>query len=119
MKPINKNIKLSGIFFLTIIFSGFFLRFYNLNLDNFWVDEIFSFWVADPSISLKETYLRNNQIEIVPILFNLILKIFFQIFGYDIHLARYVPLFFGVLSIIFVSKLYREITKKNSSTIRV
>ena len=60
MKPINKNIKLSGIFFLTIIFSGFFLRFYNLNLDNFWVDEIFSFWVADPSISLKETYLNLN-----------------------------------------------------------
>jgi uncharacterized membrane protein len=114
MKQIKKNKKLLGLLFLTIIFLGFFLRFYNLNLDNFWVDEIFSFWVADPSISLKETYLRNNQIEIVPILFNLILKIFFQIFGYDIHLARYVPLFFGVLSIIFVSKLYREITKNKN-----
>ena len=114
MKQIKKNKKLLGLLFLTIIFLGFFLRFYNLNLDNFWVDEIFSFWAADPNINLKETYLRNNQIEIIPILFNLILKIFFQIFGYDIHLARYVPLFFGVLSIIYVSKLYREITKNKN-----
>ena len=114
MKTINKNKKLLGILFLTIIFLGFFLRFYNLNLDNFWVDEIFSFWAADPSINLQETFFRNNQVEIVPILFNLLLKIFFQIFGYDIHLARYVSLFFGVLSIFFVSKLYREITKNQS-----
>ena len=115
MRQNKKNQTLISILFFTIIFSGFVLRFYNLNFDNFWVAEIFSFWAAEPNISLKETFLRNNQIEIVPILFNLFLKIYFSIFGYDVNIARYVPLFFGTLGIVLVCKLYTTITKNKNN----
>ena len=115
MRQIKTSQAIATILFLTIVSSGFFLRIYNLNFDNFWVDEIFSFWVADPSISLKETFSRNNQIEIVPILFNLILKFFFKIFGYNVDIARFVSLFFGFLSIVLVCKLYTNITKNKNN----
>ena len=86
----NKN-----IIFLFIIFSGIILRFYNLNYDNLWYDEIISFWVANPEHSLRESYNFHNQIEIAPFTFNLILRFFFQIFGYDIDFARYIPCIFS------------------------
>ena len=42
----------------------------NISLTN---DEILSFWVADPSVSFIETLNRHNELEVVPVLFNLIL----------------------------------------------
>ena len=34
---------------LSIILLGFILRFYNIGYENLWFDEMFSFWVTDPS----------------------------------------------------------------------
>ncbi len=104
----NKN-----IIFLFIIFSGIILRFYNLNYDNLWYDEIISFWVANPEHSLRESYNFHNQIEIAPFTFNFILRFFFQIFGYDIDFARYIPCIFSIASIFLVYKISKEINGNN------
>ena len=52
-----------------IIFLGFVFRFYNINYENLWIDEIYSFWVTDPNLSFSETYLRLQTTESIPFLY--------------------------------------------------
>ena len=54
----KNNILLVSILFVLI---GIFLRIYQLNFENYWLDEMTSFWVADPNLSLEETFTRNNN----------------------------------------------------------
>jgi len=49
---------LNFFIFALIIASAIFLRFYNYNFQDFWWDELVTFLNVDPSLSLKETYLR-------------------------------------------------------------
>ena len=49
---------LNFFIFTLIIASAIFLRFYNYNFQDFWWDELVTFLNVDPSLSLKETYLR-------------------------------------------------------------
>ena len=46
---------------VSIIASAIFLRFYNYNFQDFWWDELVTFLNVDPSLSLKETYLRAHS----------------------------------------------------------
>ena len=62
------------IFFILFILIGVFLRVYQLNFESYWLDEMVSYWVADPNISFNDTSIRRNQITHNPILFDLILK---------------------------------------------
>ena len=52
----KNNILLVSILFVLI---GIFLRIYQLNFENYWLDEMLSFWVADPNLSLEDT-LKNH-----------------------------------------------------------
>jgi len=47
------TISLISITLLAII-----LRHHNLNFDDLWGDEIFSFWISDPEITIKESLIR-------------------------------------------------------------
>jgi len=62
-KPIN-------FFLLLLIFGGIF-RLYNINFDDLWIDEIATFWISDPNLSLKESYINHLSLEQTPFLFNL------------------------------------------------
>ena len=102
-------------FFLFLIISiGIFFRVYNLNFDNLWYDEIISFWVANPSFSYQETSFFHNQIETTSILYNLILKSFYQIFGYSTFSGRLLSVLFGILSIFSIIYLDKQINKNYS-----
>ena len=94
------------------VFFGVFLRLYNINYDNLWYDEILSFWIADPEISIKESLKRHQSIEQIPFLFNLILKFLFKIFSYDPSIGRYLSSTFNILSIIFIVKILKQLKKK-------
>ena len=107
----RSNILLISILFILI---GIFLRFYQLNFENYWLDEMISFWVADPNISLKDTFSRHAHIAQAPPLFNLFLKKYLDLFSYDPEIGRHVPFFFGVLSIPFLGILSYQVTKNNS-----
>ncbi|RZO62525.1 MAG: hypothetical protein EVA75_02545, partial [Candidatus Pelagibacterales bacterium] len=86
-----------------IIFSGFlslvigiFLIFYQINFENYWIDEIASYWQADPKLSLKETLARNAEVDGKPVLqYIFLLKIFFKFLNYDPNLGRYLSSLFG------------------------
>ena len=56
MFEIINQIKKNFVILLCLlsIFLGTILRLYNLNFENLWNDEIFTFWVADPKITLKD-----------------------------------------------------------------
>ena len=72
---IDKNYKY--LIYLIFCITAFF-RFYNINYENLWIDEIISFWVANPNISYKETLIRHNSLEQVPLYLMPSLKIYFN-----------------------------------------
>ena len=108
----NRNhVLLISILFISI---GIFLRLHQLNFENYWHDEMLTFWVADPNLSLETTFSRREYIEQTPSLFGLFLKKYLELFSYDPEIGRYLPLFFGVLSIPFLGILSYQIAKNNS-----
>ncbi len=108
----RRNIILISIFLILI---GIFLRIYQLNFENYWLDEIIDFWVADPNISFNATFLRREGVlDQTPYLFQLLLKIYLKIFGYDPEIGRHVPFIFGVLSIPLAGILSYKVAKNNS-----
>ena len=61
------------ILFILSILIGVFLRIYQLNFENYWLDEMMSYWVADPNITLNDALIRREQIGATsPVLFDLI-----------------------------------------------
>ena len=78
------------------------------------------FWVADPNISSDKTYykchfkLEQCRFDDTSIIFHFILKNYYRLFGYYPELGRYVPFFFGALSIPLIGILSYQV-KKNSS----
>ncbi len=104
MNKININfLYYSVLVFITILF-----RLYNINYDDFWIDEIISFYISDPSITLSEFYYRHKTLENSPFLFNFILRNYFEIFGYNTLIARYLPLILNSLSIFFLIYFYKK-----------
>ena len=104
------EIKYKKLFYLTfviLIFTTSVLRVYNINYEDFWIDEIISFWVAEPQIALNETLERHKILENSPFFFNLSLKYIFSIFGYSPEIGRlYVSLLsiFSTLLLILIFK---------------
>lgn len=109
----ENNLFIYSIIFL-IILSGFVFRFYNINYENLWLDEIYSFWVTDPNLSFAETYLRVQTTESIPFLYYYLVKICNKIFGYDPFVGRCFSAFFGFLSIFSVGLLCKKIIQNKS-----
>ena len=61
-----KNNNLNFITISVISFSlifGIIFRLYNLNFENFWLDEILTFWISDPTVTVSESYERHLNLE--------------------------------------------------------
>ena len=72
-----------------------------------------SFWVSDPSISFKETLIRIFSSNWM-ILYEICLKYFHLIFGYEVYISRYFSFFFSILSLVSFGLLLSKITKIES-----
>ena len=99
---------------LSIILLGFILRFYNIGYENLWFDEIFSFWVTDPSLSFTDTFSRIKSTETIPFLYYYLVKFCNYLFGYDPIVGRIFSAFFAFLSIFTVSNLCRKFVNNKS-----
>ena len=95
-----------------LIFFGSFIRFYNLNFDDLWSDEMTSYWLSNPFYSFSETISLIFESNLM-ISFEIILKIFHKLFGYDVHISRYLNAIISVFSII----LFFNLLRKNSVNI--
>ena len=70
-----KNIFFKNLIIFFIIFVGFYLRFYQLNFEDYWLDEHASFYSANPYFTFIETVERNEFIDgFSYLMFTLILK---------------------------------------------
>ena len=105
-----RKVKLISI--LLLIFFGAFFRFYNLNFDDLWSDEMVSYWLSNPSYSFSETlkliYESNLNVS-----FEIILKNFHKLFGYDVYISRYLNATISIFSIV----LFVDLLRKNSANI--
>jgi predicted membrane-bound mannosyltransferase len=106
-----KNIFVSTIIF-SILLAGITFRLYNLNIENFWIDEMVTFWVTDPLITINETINRNIESDL-HFFFNLILKLYFSIASYEIIFGRYLPAALSIFSILSVYYLSTILKTKN------
>lgn len=107
----SKNIFVATIIF-SILLSGITFRLYNLNIENFWIDEMVTFWVADPLITINETINRNIETDL-HFFFNLILKLYFSITSYEIIFGRYLSAALSILSIFSILYLSTILKTKN------
>ena len=99
MKTFFKSKK--KIFYLAlIIFFGSFLRGYNINFNDFWSDEMVSFYLSNPDNSFIESIKLIFKINLM-VTFEVILKYFHLVFGYDIYVSRYLNLILSTLSILY------------------
>ena len=108
------NIK-DKITYLILILLGISSIYYQINFEDLWLDEMSSFWVADPSLSYSETINRQKYSDWHnPILFNIILKNFLNLVGYNPDLARYLPSLFGSLSFFMIGLITFQEKKDNT-----
>ena len=123
MKSLIK-FKDSNLFiFLIIILGAIFLRFYNYNFQDFWWDELMEFFTVDPSLSLKETYLRAHSLTIGTTLdydyatnanfYFYIYKFFLSFFSYTPGVARIIAASFGLLVFLFSVIIYNRFIGRN------
>ena len=104
-----------NILYIFIIITGILTIFYQINFEDFWLDEMLSFWIADPELSWNETYERHKKYDYHnPIFFNLVLKYFLNIFGYNPEIARYLTLIFGSIFFIIIRPITFQIKKDNT-----
>ena len=105
--------KLFIISLMIIAFLAFILRYHNLNHDDLWGDEIFSFWISDPQITVKESLIRAFSTGL-NFFFDLALRFFHILAGYDVHISRYFSFIVGIISFFLFTYLLITISSKKS-----
>lgn len=104
-----------SITYLAFVSVGILTIFYQIHFEDLWLDEMNSFYVADPSLTFEETILRHNESDWHnPKLFNFILKYFLSFVGYDPYSARFLPLIFGSASLFLFGIITHQIRKDDS-----
>jgi hypothetical protein len=111
MKPIQTLLENRVFYFSLIISIAFFFILYQINVEDLWYDEIASFWVADPNVSFQETNDRWLKSEHTPILYYIIIKFFFNLFGYDPNLLRIVNIPIFIISLIYFNLILSKVSK--------
>ena len=99
--------KYETLFITLMILFGSILRGYNINFNDFWSDEMVSFYLSNPNINFLETIkliFGSNMM----VTYEVTLKFFHKIFGYNIEYSRYLTLFFSIVSIFYFYKLIRN-----------
>lgn len=99
---------------LLILALATFLRFYNLDFQSLWMDEIYSMNVASPNQSFSNLIAEVNLREGFPYIYFIILKVLFSFFGYTAIVARTVSAIAGILSVLAIYKLGKELLSKEA-----
>ena len=95
-----------------IVLIGAILRFYKLDYQSMWIDEIITVNVASPTNSFLGIYnfLRDNDPH--PPLYYFLIHIFFLLFGYNTLVLKFFSALIGVFGIITMYYLGKEILNK-------
>ena len=91
---------------IIFILSSYFIYINFINESGYWYDEWCTLLSSDPNVNLKIIYERHNgnfekPYENVPIIYYLVLRFFFNLFGYNAENGRIFSLFLHLSSITF------------------
>lgn len=106
-----QQLKSNYILFIILII-GLILRFYNLDYQSIWLDEIHTMNESNPNTKFSELYDSIMAGEQMPPLYFYILYFIFKVFGYTTFIARLFSAILGVLSIYGIYLLGRELINK-------
>lgn len=95
-----------------ILFIGSVLRFYKIDFQSLWVDELFSINQSNPEHSLIDIYKYLKLYDPHPPLYYFSLHWIFQIFGYSTFVLKMYSAILGVAGIIGIYFLGKEIGNK-------
>tara|TARA_Y100000816_G_scaffold261864_1_gene219168 strand:+ start:1552 stop:3009 length:1458 start_codon:yes stop_codon:yes gene_type:complete len=109
----NKISILKLLFLFLLFIFGVTIRFYNINYEDFWTDEIFAFFTSEPNISFNETLIRTLDTNFNS-LFDFLLKEFHSLFGYDVYVSRYFSLILSFLTLLVFAALFYKISSYSS-----
>lgn len=104
---IKKNYIIIGILLL-----GAILRFYKLDFQSLWHDEIHTMNEANPILSLPEVHDKVKAHEQMPPLYFYVMNLLFKIFGYTSLVARMFSAIIGVLGIYAMYLLGKKMFNK-------
>ena len=95
-----------------ILIIATFLRFYKLDFQSLWLDELYTMNVASPDHGFIEMIKDVTFRESFPYLYFIIVKTFFLLFGHYSIVARIPSAIFGVLCVWMIYKLGKELVSK-------
>ena len=98
--------KYEYVFITLIILFGLLLRGFNINFNDFWSDEMVSFYLSNPNLEFLET-IKLVFASNLTITFEITLKFFHKIFGYNFEYSRYLTLFLSIVSIFYFYRLIK------------
>ena len=105
-------------YWLVIILTlGAFLRFYKLDFQSVWLDEIHTLNEANPNLSFSEVYNSVLTGEQMPPLYFYTVYFLFKIFGYTSFVVRFYSAVIGVISIYSIYVLGKELVNKKTGLI--
>ena len=102
---------------ILILALGAFLRFYKLDFQSIWLDEIHTMIECNPKLSFKEFYDIMIFREQMPHLYFLSVKAFSIIFGHTTLVIRAVSAIIGLLSIYSIYLLGKELDNRKTGLI--
>lgn len=97
-----------------ILFVATVLRFYKINFQSLWMDEIYTMNITNPENTFSTIITEVNNREGFPYLYFLLLKVLHTIFGYSPIITRGLSALFGVLSVFAINKLGEKIHSKKA-----
>ena len=106
------------LFLILIILFGLLLRAYNINFNDFWSDEMVTFYLSNPNLNFTETIKLIFETNLM-VSYELTLKFFHKIFGYNFGYSRYLTLFFSIISIFYFYKLIKNNKNYHSAILGV
>ncbi len=89
-----------------VILLGLLLRGYNINFNDFWSDEMVSFYLSNPNLDFFETINLIFESNLT-VTYEIILKFFHKIFGYNFEYSRYLTLLLSIASIFYFYRLIK------------
>ena len=116
MKKILTKIRENKLLTIVIV-VGAILRFYNLDFQSVWLDEIHTLNEANPNLTFIEVYESVFQGEQMPPLYFYIIYVLFKVFGYVPIVMRIFSAIIGVFSIYGIYLLGREMYSKKAGII--
>lgn len=97
---------------ILILVLGSFFRFYKMDYQSVWLDEIHTLNEANPNLSLSGMIKLMVITEPHPPLYFILIKVAFSLFGYTTFILRFVSVLIGIAGIIALYKLGKELINK-------